>query len=96
MGFGRISIDFHGFPLVFAWFFFSFSSILLVAHGPQVPGERGLSSLPLEQALDALTYVRVEFCHPADGRCVGVVALVDTGSNDCDLNMASIDTWQLI
>ena len=32
------------------------------------------------------------FCHPADSsRCATVLAMVDTGSNDCDLNQAVIE-----
>ena len=34
----------------------------------------------------------LRFCHPADSsRCATVLAMVDTGSNDCDLNQALIE-----
>lgn len=52
--------------------------------------------LPIEKALDALTYVEVEFCSPKDTtRCVKVLALVDTGSNDCDLKGSLIEELRL-
>lgn len=48
--------------------------------------------LPLDKALDALTYVQVEFSSPKGGAApVRVLALVDTGSNDCDLKGSLID-----
>lgn len=55
-----------------------------------------VTQLPLSKALDSLTYAEVEFCHPADSsRCATVLAMVDTGSNDCDLNQAVIDQLRL-
>ncbi|CAE7798485.1 unnamed protein product [Symbiodinium sp. CCMP2592] len=55
-----------------------------------------VTELPLSKALDSLTYAEVEFCHPADSsRCATVLAMVDTGSNDCDLNQAVIDQLRL-
>eukprot|EP00435_Cladocopium_sp_Y103_P028777 s99_g7.t1 len=52
--------------------------------------------LPLEAALDALTYVQVEFSSPNGGATsVRVLALVDTGSNDCDLKGSLIDELRL-
>lgn len=43
-------------------------------------------------SLDSLTYVRVEFMNPRDrDRSVSVVALVDTGSTDCDLRGSLLD-----
>ncbi|CAE7570887.1 unnamed protein product [Symbiodinium natans] len=52
--------------------------------------------LPIVKALDSLTYAEVQFCHPADSsRCATVLAMVDTGSNDCDLNQAVIDQLRL-
>ncbi|CAE8609117.1 unnamed protein product [Polarella glacialis] len=50
------------------------------------------SDVSLESGLDALTYVPVEFLHPKDrSRTVTVVALVDTGSTDCELRQSIID-----
>ncbi|CAJ1400630.1 unnamed protein product [Effrenium voratum] len=53
-------------------------------------------ALPLDKALDALTYVEVEFSHPDDQtRRKKVLALVDTGCNDCDLKGSIIDELKL-
>lgn len=54
------------------------------------------ADLDLRAGLDGLTYVPVEFAHPADpARRVTVRALVDTGSSDCDLRQGLIDSLGL-
>ena len=49
-----------------------------------------------ERALDGLTYAMVKFVNPRDeSRHVTVRALVDTGSNDCELRAPLIETLGL-
>ena len=90
-----VSYRFSLFFLILNGSLMFFSCFAMAHRWPQALAEPDVSALPLEQALDALTYVRVEFCHPSDGRCVSVAALVDTGSNDCDLKIASIEELKL-
>lgn len=48
------------------------------------------------RALDGLTYARLEFAHPTDAsRSLSVRALVDTGSNDCELRGSLIEKLRL-
>lgn len=48
--------------------------------------------LPLSDALDGLTYVQAAFSSPKDpGKVVEVLALIDTGSPECDLRQTYLD-----
>eukprot|EP00930_Biecheleria_cincta_P041167 TRINITY_DN28198_c0_g2_i1.p1 TRINITY_DN28198_c0_g2~~TRINITY_DN28198_c0_g2_i1.p1 ORF type:complete len:414 (-),score=82.86 TRINITY_DN28198_c0_g2_i1:75-1151(-) len=54
------------------------------------------SAVSLQAGLDALTYVSVEFINPGQrSNSISVVALVDTGSTDCELRTKYIEQLQL-